>query len=449
MASWQFLLALLAPQLAFCRLHFGDDDGFLLEDKQLAQAYAASAVEDDGRLPLVMLDEKRALERGAVCLDGSAPAVYFKPADTAKDPSAATKWVLFLKGGGWCVNPTSCAERSRTTIGSSKNLPQQFSFTGYMDSDPMENPTFHNFNRVILWYCDGAMFASDREDPVSVQDPEDPSKNVTLYFRGRRVLDYMLEELQGPRFGMDNATEVLLGGTSAGGTATYLLADHVAGRMPSSVTKFRAVPVSGLMTAHLNVFGDPGFIGEMQSLSELHNTSGAPGCLAAMPAGEQWKCVFANYSYAYSKTPFFVMQSVLDSQNVRQWADDTVLACASTNYNRCTPENIGVLKTLYHDFMKDLRTTPKFSGAGEGGFLETCSSHMGQAGFGFTHWKLLDTTPQGALGLWWERDSSFRNQWYLPCSLGDTPPYQCNPSCRAPLDAPVASLRATRRHPVA
>jgi len=405
-------------------------------------------------LPLVMLDEAKALKRGAVCLDGSAPGVYFRP---AKDASASTKWVLFIKGGGWCVHPKACADRYRTSVGSSKHFPHQFppedqtgkafSFNGYMDNDPLENPTFHNFNRVILWYCDGGLFASDREDPVSVEDPDDPSKNVSLFFRGRRVLDFMLEELQGPKFGMDKATEILFGGCSAGGLATYLLADYVAERLPTSVTKFRAAPVSGMMTAHLNATGGLGFIENMRLLAEMHNATGAPGCVANMPRDEQWKCVLANYSYAYSRTPFFLMQSVLDGQNVMQWGDRKVQTCAATDYEQCTSEDMRAIKTLYHDFMVDLRKTPKYFSAGEGGFVETCGLHMGQLGVGFNNWKVLDTTPNKALTLWWNRNSSFHNQWYLPCPLGDEPPYQCNPSCRPPRQAPQATaLRAVSRH---
>lgn len=413
-------------------------------------------------LPLVMLDEERALKRGAVCIDGSAPGVYFQAANTTKDPSTATKWVLFIKGGGWCVHEKACADRYRTSVGSSKHFPSQFppenqqgkafSFNGYMDSDPVENPTFHNYNRVILWYCDGGLFASDREDPVSVEDPDDPSQNVSMYFRGRRVLDYMLEELQGPKFGMDKATEVLFGGCSAGGLATYLLADYVAERLPKSVTKFRAAPVSGLMQTHVNATGGLGFIENMRLLAEMHNASGAPGCVAALPKDEQWKCVLANYSYAYSKTPFFLMQSVLDGQNVLQWGDRQVQTCAATDYEQCLPESVGALKSLYHDFMQDLRRTDKYYNSGEGGFVETCGLHMGQMGVGFNNWKVLNMTPNQALTLWWNRNSSFHNQWYLPCALGDKPPYQCNPTCRPPRPAPVGpapgtALRATaRRH---
>ena len=52
-------------------------------------------------LDLIVLPPSVADRYGAKCLDGSPPALYFKAANTSADPSAANKWVLFFKGGGW------------------------------------------------------------------------------------------------------------------------------------------------------------------------------------------------------------------------------------------------------------------------------------------------------------------------------------------------------------
>eukprot|EP01048_Picozoa_sp_COSAG05_P027607 COSAG05_NODE_8136_length_733_cov_1.082019_1_plen_164_part_01 len=48
-------------------------------------------------LKRVLLTEA-AQHHGAVCLDGSAPAYYWRPGSG----SGAKSWVLFLEGGGWC-----------------------------------------------------------------------------------------------------------------------------------------------------------------------------------------------------------------------------------------------------------------------------------------------------------------------------------------------------------
>lgn len=55
------------------------------------------------------------------------------------------------------------------------------------------NPTFSGFHRVILWYCDGTSFAGALDHPI-VNSTD--GKNVTLYFRGRAVLDALLGKLK-------------------------------------------------------------------------------------------------------------------------------------------------------------------------------------------------------------------------------------------------------------
>ena len=45
--------------------------------------------------------------------------------------------------------------------------------------------------------------------------------SYTLWFRGRRILDAIMETLQQPQYGLAKATDVLLTGCSAGGLAAY------------------------------------------------------------------------------------------------------------------------------------------------------------------------------------------------------------------------------------
>jgi hypothetical protein len=52
-------------------------------------------------LNLIILPNDTSIAYGAMCLDGSPPAIYMLPANTTADPTAATKWVLYFKGGGW------------------------------------------------------------------------------------------------------------------------------------------------------------------------------------------------------------------------------------------------------------------------------------------------------------------------------------------------------------
>lgn len=45
-------------------------------------------------MDLIILPNASSVDKGAVCLDGSPPAIYYRPANTSADPTAAYKWVL-------------------------------------------------------------------------------------------------------------------------------------------------------------------------------------------------------------------------------------------------------------------------------------------------------------------------------------------------------------------
>lgn len=64
--------------------------------------------------------------------------------------------------------------------------------------------------------CDGASFSGDKTEPYV-----HAATNQTLYFRGKRVLDAMLDTLL-TEHSLNTAEEVLLSGGSAGGLSTYL-----------------------------------------------------------------------------------------------------------------------------------------------------------------------------------------------------------------------------------
>lgn len=83
-----------------------------------------------------------AINEGARCLDGSAPAYYFKEGTTEKGKK---NWVLFVQGGGWCYKETDCYERSNNDRGSSKYMPTEISDGGPLDGNYPFN-LFHSFS---------------------------------------------------------------------------------------------------------------------------------------------------------------------------------------------------------------------------------------------------------------------------------------------------------------
>ena len=98
------------------------------------------------------------LLQDAVCLDGSAPGYYMRPGQA----EGRDKWILHLKGGGWCNDRAGCLQRSLTMSGSTKDYPDSSSLEGFLSDDPQVNPDFHNWNVIAVIYCDGASFSGNR-----------------------------------------------------------------------------------------------------------------------------------------------------------------------------------------------------------------------------------------------------------------------------------------------
>jgi hypothetical protein len=101
-------------------------------------------------------------ESGAKCLDGSPPAYYIRHGSgTGKH-----KWIVMFEGGGWCYDLEQCYLRSKTTLGSSKMYPDVLSeddMRFYISHNPEINPHMHNWNTVLVRYCDGSSFAGNAE----------------------------------------------------------------------------------------------------------------------------------------------------------------------------------------------------------------------------------------------------------------------------------------------
>ena len=69
--------------------------------------------------------------------------------------------------------------------------------------DCKTNPDFCGYNRVMITYCDGNSFASNRDDPVPVLGLD--NKSSSIYWRGKRNLDAVLDTLV-QKHGLGDAT---------------------------------------------------------------------------------------------------------------------------------------------------------------------------------------------------------------------------------------------------
>lgn len=126
-------------------------------------------------------------------------------------------------GGGWCYSDSECLARTSGVLGSSDSYPPtlELSEENAMFGAPFEqlsnnataNPPLYAYSKIFLPYGDGTSQVSDLAEPVSVG-------NSTVFYRGARVLRALIARLAATE--LAGATEVVLGGSSAGGLSTYL-----------------------------------------------------------------------------------------------------------------------------------------------------------------------------------------------------------------------------------
>lgn len=173
-----------------------------------------------------------------------------------------------------------------------------------------------------------------------------------VYYRGQRILWATLTALLD--LGLSSASTVLFSGCSAGGLATFLHADAVGAWLAKNaptVTKFRAVPISGFFLLHKSVEGKPVYQEEMALTFVTHNASGGvnAACISGMANPvERWRCMMANYTYTHITTPTFVLNSAYD-----WWQSMCILASAPvrpTYVPSAELNNIGMVRTMRCDF---------------------------------------------------------------------------------------------------
>jgi hypothetical protein len=164
----------------------------------------------------------------AVCLDGTPAGFWLRPGYG----DGASKFLIHHQGGAWCVSLEDCVERSKTQQGSSKEWIQETNCARDRKSTPCKydggnhglmsdlgevNPVMFNWNKIYVGYCDGGSLSGTVVDPI--KDPSDPTQSV--YFRGHFILEAMYETfLKSLR--MNNADEIVVSGTSAGGLVVLM-----------------------------------------------------------------------------------------------------------------------------------------------------------------------------------------------------------------------------------
>ncbi len=238
-----------------------------------------------------------AKKKQAVCNDGSPAAFYFRQ---GRDPDR-NKWIIFLQGGGGCGTDHDCRTRwaDQHNLMTSEGLPMRREQDGLLSADEQENPDFARYSLAVVHYCSSDAYAGDGQRQLDGR---------TLQFRGRRIIDAVLDDLMDASIvgsqTLRQATEVLFAGTSAGGMGMHNNLDRVAARLSWARVKGLADSSWG---APLAPFG-PGTleVGPSDpSLVDYFNAQPDDSCAAANPT-QKGRCLQEAFLYPYLTTPLFV-----------------------------------------------------------------------------------------------------------------------------------------------
>ena len=329
---------------------------------------------------------------GARCLDGTAPRVWIE-----RSTSGSRKWVWHFQGGGWCESEESCAGRAfdpkSCMLGSSSaacynnnseawtplapKLPFEVIAAcngarwcgGTMNSSSATNPLAHDWNKVLMNYCDGGSYSGNNATPTMVAYPNAASPPRPMYYRGYRNLNFALETLV-KDWHLGDATEVLISGDSAGGLASYWHADRFQDFLGPDVF-VAAAPDSGFF------IGDetkPAWPAALQWIASAMNATAGldASCVAAAVAAGKSPgaaCTLPEDVAPHISVPLFVVNSKFDP------------AMISISSKSKTDAQINALATRWLALL-DARvlngtTTGKRTGQ-NGAFVSACNEHCGQ-----------------------------------------------------------------------
>ncbi|XP_063954827.1 palmitoleoyl-protein carboxylesterase NOTUM-like isoform X1 [Lytechinus pictus] len=266
-------------------------------------ASALSTCGFDGQLQKLRLHH--VTNRSVTCNDGSPAGYYLRKSYESK------KWLIFLEGGFYCFDTESCRNRYNQSINqmSSRAWPQTKTGSGVMSADPEENPIWWKSNVVFIPYC-----SSDVWTGRSLA-----SETGTYSFMGADILQQVLTDLLSE--GLMDAKQLVLAGSSAGGTGVLLNLDRVASMMDEAGSTAKVVGLAdsgwfldteplGNTQADciLDLYCNPART--LQRGTKLWNSLVPETCLNSYT--EKWKCFYGFRIHQSLKTPVYIFQWLYD-----------------------------------------------------------------------------------------------------------------------------------------
>lgn len=319
----------------------------------------------------------------AKCLDGSPARYYLSKGN-------ASRVFVFFEGGGFCQDLSACQARTASFLGSTRTDPPSMTLDRpYFSRSPAVSPLLSSFTFAFVRYCDGGYFSGDRMAPVV-------HSGTRLYFWGRWIVQAVVADLK-----LAQATDVVIGGCSAGGIHVLAHLDAMRDMLPSKV-RVSGFADSGFFmdvdffTAHKRFVVSPTGQNAQRLLS--------PACAAEFPQ-EKEKCLVAQRSAPFLQTPVFVWQSRFD---LDQRSCELLPACAAS------PACVEAYARNMSDAIREqllAHRRPR-----HGAFIDACARHCDD-GVRQLHRVTVDgVTPLQAFALWYAPKVVARNNTHMPHS---------------------------------
>eukprot|EP01052_Picozoa_sp_SAG31_P020143 SAG31_NODE_1502_length_8080_cov_131.725849_1_plen_347_part_00 len=299
------------------------------------------------------------------------------------------------EGKAWCLSEADCLARSKSKDGRggwrSSGWPSQsgsLPATLPWDDAPCRmhpdqawgcqlsnrcdlNPAFCEFNMIWLKTCDGGSWSGNRSSPS-------PSG---LFYRGKHILRATAEALLD--MGIGDASEIVIGGGSAGALGVYLQADYWLSLLnpTGKVKKVAAVPDCGFFQdwKENNSF-HRGFV--WMKSSDGMNAVVDPRCAAAHSTAKNL-CLMAEHMAPFIRTPLFALQAKFDS-----WQKSSI---CGTDCDTIVGEQ------AYGDSLLSKLQVTVLAKPDNGAFVDSCLHHCG----GSDTYRNDNMTQAQALAVWY------------------------------------------------
>jgi len=296
----------------------------------------------------------------AVCNDGTGSVFYY---GSSTKPEDRNKWVIFLQGGGSCIDGQTCAQRwcsIDTNYGfdkmSTSIAKPQIRGVGFLN--PTAENQFGSWNRVLLYYCSSDAWTGTATRTVQATANDGSTREYQIHFKGRRIIDAVIDTLRNaqsssrrraarhgggadadpsPWPDLDDATAVIFAGSSAGGAGAKANMDRVGAKLRATNpdldyrgivdAAYGTAPENRNFTISTYCAKDPVNGCSYEAFTKaareeidagLYGAGTEESCVqwhAANAPGTEWRCGDGEHVlFHHTTTPFFLRQDLLDPQ---------------------------------------------------------------------------------------------------------------------------------------